>query len=110
MPGWASRAKQCAEALTQAAALAARRASHSASVNVLLPCSPGMQFSAASVRGGSAVHGSMAEHVRRFSGTSVAQAQAQAVAHAEMLLEGERLHRELLMLEVRAYNVMVLLR
>ena len=100
MPGWASRAKQCADALTQAAALAARRASHSAAST----SSQAVWHAAttASARGGGgALQGTAAEHLRCFSSTSAAL--AQALAHADVTqYDEERFRRELAMLEVRA--------
>ena len=102
MPGWASRAKQCAEALTQAAALAARRSSHSAASTSSPAAAAWHAATTASVRGGgAAVQGSTAEQLRVFSSTSAAL--AQALAHADISsYDEERFRRELLMLEVRA--------
>jgi len=106
MPGWSSRAKQCAEALTQAAALAARRSSHSAASTSSPTAAAWHAAGTASVRGsGGTLPGTSAEQLRCFSGTSAAL--AQALAHSDISqFDEERFRRELLVLEVRDRHVL----
>ncbi len=106
MPGWSSRAKQCAEALTQAAALASRRASHSSASTSSPAAAAWHAATTASVRGsGGALPGTSAEQLRCFSSTSAAL--AQALAHSDISqFDEERFRRELLVLEVRDRHVL----